>query len=60
MNDSLIPLTPETQSLVNALRSADLPIGGPGSQNTKSVREVAARHLSGHSRTQINQDLRHL
>lgn len=60
MNDSLITLPTEIQSLVNALRSADIPISSPSSKNAKSVGEVVKRHLCGHSRTQIHQDLRRL
>lgn len=60
MNDRLISLPMEAHSLVNALRSADIPISSPCSKNEKSAGEVVKRRPGGHSRTQIHQDVRRL
>lgn len=55
MNDGLISLMMETQSLVDALHSADIHVGSLSSNTAKTMREVVERRLGGHSRPQIKQ-----
>lgn len=56
MNDNLIPLTTETQSLMDALLCADIHVGGLSSKNAKTMGELVERRPRVHSPPQINQD----
>lgn len=55
MNDGLISLMTETQSLVDALHGADIHLGSLCSNAAKSMGEVVERRLGGHSGPRINQ-----
>lgn len=55
MNDGLISPMTETQSLVNALHSADIHVFSLSSNTAKTMGEVMEQRLGGHSKPQINQ-----